>query len=136
MKEVYTVLVKRDGDMFLVYVPDIDQMTQGTDMYNAMVMARDLLGLYSLDNELPVPSSIDEGRVIAREKADPNLDNFTISDGTAIFVDIDTVEYQRKLNTKSIRRNVSLPMWLNDKADAAGINVSRVLQDALIEKLG
>ena len=105
-------------------------------MYNAMVMARDLLGLYSLDNELPVPSSIDEGRAIAREKADPNLDNFTISDGIAIYVDIDTVEYQRKLNTKSIRRNVSLPMWLNDKADAAGINVSRVLQDALIEKLG
>ena len=38
--------------------------------------------------------------------------------------------------TKPVRRNVSLPSWLNHAADVAGINVSKVLQEALINVLG
>ena len=49
---------------------------------------------------------------------------------------MDLVEYRRKIDTKVVRKNVSLPSWLNYEADKAGINVSRVLQDALISVLG
>ena len=47
-------------------------------------------------------------------------------------VDVDLVEYRRKIDTKVVRKNVSLPSWLNYEADKAGINVSRVLQRYLL----
>lgn len=50
-------------------------------------------------------------------------------------VDIDFTEYSRRNETKSVRRNVTLPSWLNQEADRAKINVSKVLQDALLLKL-
>lgn len=46
------------------------------------------------------------------------------------------IEYRRKVDTKVVRKNVSLPSWLNYEADRAGINVSRVLQEALMNVLG
>ena len=50
-------------------------------------------------------------------------------------VDIDFTEYRKKVDNKSVRRNVTIPNWLNREAAAAHINVSRVLQEALKEKL-
>ena len=37
---------------------------------------------------------------------------------------------------KAVRKNISLPSWLNEKAEKEGINFSRVLQEALLDKLG
>ncbi|SFG37533.1 hypothetical protein SAMN05660649_01472 [Desulfotomaculum arcticum] len=39
-------------------------------------------------------------------------------------------------NNRAIRRTVSIPGWLDVKAAEAGISLSKVLQDALKEKLG
>ena len=72
-----------------------------------------------------------------------NMENIDISKGTfsssgksfVSMVDANTKEYRRKINTTPVRRNVSLPTWLNDEVNASGINVSRFLQDALIERL-
>ena len=36
---------------------------------------------------------------------------------------------------KTVRRNVSLPSWLNKEAEDAGLNVSKALQEVLIDKL-
>ena len=133
MKSVYPVLISRDGNDYLVYIPDIDRMTSGSSFYDAIFMARDLLGTWSLDSQLPEPSTVEEAIRIAKEKADD--EDFTWSAGDPVYVDIDTEEYKRKLNTKSVKKNCTIPFWLNDKAEAAGINFSRVLQDALIEIL-
>lgn len=43
---------------------------------------------------------------------------------------------RRKIDVKTVRRNVTLPNWLNREAEEAHINVSKVLQEALIAKLG
>lgn len=102
-------------------------------MYDAIYMARDLLGTWSLDQELPAPSSIEDAIQITKEKADD--EDFTWSAGFPVLVDIDTEEYKKKLDTRSVKKNCTIPSWLNDKAEAAGINFSRVLQEALIEKL-
>jgi post-segregation antitoxin (ccd killing protein) len=50
-------------------------------------------------------------------------------------VDIDFSEYRKKIDNKTIRRNVALPSWLNYEAEHSGINVSRTLQEALITTL-
>ncbi len=45
-------------------------------------------------------------------------------------VDVDFLEYRRKNDIKTVRRNVSLPSWLDVEAEKAGINVSALLQMA------
>ena len=57
------------------------------------------------------------------------------SEGVLTYVDVDFSEYRKKVDTKTVRRNVALPSWLNYEAEHAGINVSRVLQEALMSVL-
>lgn len=67
-----------------------------------------------------------------------NIENATFTDeGKTVvsLVDIDSSEYRRKIDTRTVRRNVALPSWLNYEAEHAGINVSRVLQEALMKVL-
>lgn len=40
------------------------------------------------------------------------------------------------LDNKTVRRNVTIPNWLNQEAEKAHINVSKVLQEALMSRLG
>lgn len=101
-------------------------------MSNAIEMARDAIELTCVSmeddgKEVPVPS----------EMLDVNSGTFSNGGVTILsFVDIDSSEYRRKIDTKVVRKNVSLPSWLNYEADKAGINVSRVLQEALVNVLG
>ena len=50
-------------------------------------------------------------------------------------VDIDFNDYRKKNDLKAVRRNATLPNWLNQEAEKSGINVSAVLQEALKQKL-
>jgi post-segregation antitoxin (ccd killing protein) len=52
------------------------------------------------------------------------------------FVDIDFNAYRRENDNRSVRKNLSLPSWLNDRAEKAGVNFSQVLQEGLKVRLG
>ena len=39
-------------------------------------------------------------------------------------------------DNKAVRRTVSVPRWLDEAASAANLSLSRILQDALKERLG
>ena len=128
-KMVYPVVFKEnkmDKVPFWVYVPDLDCSTQGTDFANAIEMARDVINLTIVDMEdekkdVPVPGDI----------------NYVVKDGEFIsYVDVDPVAYRIKLKNLSVRKNCTLPQWLACKAEEAGINFSKVLQEALTERLG
>lgn len=133
MKNVYPVFIKKEKKDYLVYLPDVDDYTSGKTFYDAINMARDLLGALSLETKLPSPSDSEKAKRIAEEKADDP--DFKFSDADITYVDIDTEEYKKKLDTRSVKKNCTIPAWLNDKAEAAGVNFSRALQDALIKKL-
>ena len=102
-------------------------------MNDAITMARDAIELKCVSmeddkEEIPNPSDISE----------LNANNGTFADeGETIisFVDIDSTEYRKKIDTRTVRRNVALPSWLNYEADQAGVNVSRILQEALMNTL-
>lgn len=132
MRTVYPVLFTKTNEVILVEVPDLEILTQGTDMNNAIDMARDAIELKCVSMEdakedIPVPSEI----------LDVKGGTFS-NEGTTIvsYVDIDSSEYRKKIDTRTVRRNVALPSWLNYEAEHAGINVSRVLQEALMNTLG
>ena len=137
MKQVYPVLIAEYKKDFLVYVPDMEIYTEGKSMVDAIEMARDAIGLKGIDFEddgkaIPLPST----REGAINRAKEDADIFDYSTGILTLVDVDFYEYRRRVDNKAVRRNVTLPNWLNAEAEKAQLNVSRVLQDALISILG
>lgn len=141
MKQVYpTFIVSADdgsGHPYLVCVPDMEIFTEGDSLADAIEMARDAIGLAGISMEdngdaLPIPST----RESAVKKVKDCTDIVDFSKGILTYVDVDFSEYRRKNDTKTVRRNVALPSWLNYEAEHAGINVSRVLQEALMNILG
>ena len=71
----------------------------------------------------------------AIEKVRKDTEDIDFSKGVLTYVDVDFTECRKKVDTKTVRRNVALPSWLNYEAEHAGINVSRVLQEALMDVL-
>ena len=119
-------------DTYLVYIPDINGMTEGYGLEDAVNMARDYIGCTfydKSDDSIPKASKIADIDISKGEFAGKG-------DSFVSLVDTDLDADRKKMDNKPVRRNVSLPSWLNKKANEAHINVSRVLQDALIDKLG
>lgn len=136
MKQAYPTFIAQKDQTYLVYVPDMDIYTEGNSLADAIEMARDAIGLKGIDMEndkkvFPEPST----REMSVQKAQENAEIFDYSQGILTYVDVDFAQYRRKLDTRTVRRNVTLPSWLNYEAERAGINVSRVLQEALMQVL-
>ena len=85
------------------------------------------------DNKEDLPTPSDQTTVMEKVKQD--IEDIDFSKGVLTYVDVDFSEYRKKVDTKTVRRNVALPSWLNYEAEHAGINVSRVLQEALMNVL-
>ena len=127
MKAAYPIIMSRGKEHIVVFVPDFNINTQGADYADAMEMARDAIGLMGIDME-------DENEAIPQPT--PLCDVAAENDAEVItLVDVDFAEYRRKNDMRTVRRNVSLPSWLNAEADKAGLNVSAVLQAALKQAL-
>lgn len=127
MKTAYPIVMSQGAEYIIVYVPDFDINTQGTDYADAIEMARDAIGLMGIDMEdekepIPCPSDMS---AISKEHAE---DIITL-------VDVNFADYRRKNDMRTVRRNVSLPSWLNAEAEKAGVNVSAILQAALKREL-
>ena len=127
MKAAYPIVMSKGAEHIVVFVPDFNINTQGVDYAEAMEMARDAIGIMGIDMEdekepIPRPSDVS---TISKERED---DVITL-------VDVDFAEYRRKNDMRTVRRNVSLPSWLNAEADKAGVNVSAILQTALKQEL-
>ncbi|WP_195479291.1 hypothetical protein [Coprococcus comes] len=50
-------------------------------------------------------------------------------------VTVDVAEYAKTHFTTSVRKNLTIPSWLNDAAMKQHINFSQVLQEALLQKI-
>lgn len=136
MKNVYPVIftpLNDEKNTVLVEVPDMNILTEGYGMPDAIYMARDAIGLKGINMEdegrdIPVPSEISVIDASAGTFAEDGK-------GYVSLVDIDFTEYRRRIDNKTVRRNVTIPNWLNQEAEKAHLNVSRVLQEALMVKL-
>ncbi|MGN0352973.1 MAG: type II toxin-antitoxin system HicB family antitoxin [Roseburia sp.] len=136
MREVYPAIftpLNDEKNTVLIEVPDLQILTEGFGMADAVEMARDAIGLKGIcyedeGRELPQPSLMSDIDVSKGTFAEDGV-------GCVSLVDIDFAEYRRKVDNKTVRRNVTLPNWLNQEAEKAHINVSRVLQEALMMKL-
>lgn len=128
MNKVYPIIVHaKTGDSHYVEIPDIDRGTQGTDHADAMAAARDAICLWAITEQ-------DEGRTIPEPSP---LEAVTVPEGAFVtLVDVDFDAYRRALDTRAVRKNCTIPSWLNEAAERQGVNFSAILQQALISQLG
>ena len=137
MEKTYFTFIKKSGEDYLVYVPDMEVYTEGRSVFDAIAMARDAIGLKGVEMEddgIALPDTSDKEAAIAKAKAEADAD-FDFSDGLLTLVDIDFTAYRNKLRNKAVKKNCTIPYWLNKKAEEMDINFSKVLQEALIVKI-
>ncbi len=141
MKIIYPVIFTEVDTNILIEVPDLGILTEANaegqrkgTIADAIAMARDAIGMKCIHMEdegieLTQPTKLSEVNVSKGVFADEGI-------GIVSLVDVDLVAYRRLVDNKAVRRNVTLPNWLNVEAEKAHINVSKVLQEALMSVLG
>lgn len=127
MREAYPIYLEQQNDKkYLVYVPDFDSYTEGKNMADAIKMARDLIGAMGISLE-------DENEI--KPKPFSNKYKATKKEIMSI-VDIDFAEYRTSLDLKPVRKNCTIPKYIEVAAEKKGINFSKVLTEALAVELG
>ncbi|MCI1903089.1 MAG: type II toxin-antitoxin system HicB family antitoxin [Enterococcaceae bacterium] len=133
MKEnilVYPIVISHEKDPsgfdYFVSIPDLDGFTQGKDLADAIEMARDYIGNMLIELErsgkkLPEPNSV-------KFEIDPH--------DIKTLVDINLKKFKAQSDNKVIKKTLSIPSYLNELGNEAGINFSQTLTEALKEKLG
>ncbi|MCM1157360.1 MAG: type II toxin-antitoxin system HicB family antitoxin [Bacteroidales bacterium] len=111
---------------YTVEIPDLPGcVSEGKDLIDAIEMGTDAASGWILD-ELEdghnIPSPSDSATLVVPDGA---LVNLLVLDITA---------YSEKYGQKTIRKNITIPAWLNTYGERNNINFSKVLQDALVQK--
>lgn len=142
MKVIYPVCIFQTKDEFMAFVPDLDtNNTYGDTLEEALYMVQDLIATYILEdlddmskNKIPHQSKIEDIDIDKVQKKWEMSDKDILRKfKTLVVVDLD--EFAQKWSNKSVRKNVTIPQWLNTKAENENINFSQVLQEALKQKL-
>ena len=109
-----------DGS-FSITFPDLPGcISEGKSLGNAMYMAQSALTQwmeYLVDKRQTIPSASNFNSLETAQGEFVNLVRAEVKDGRAV------------------KRTVSIPKWMDDKVIESGLSLSRVLQDALKERL-
>ncbi|MDR2598904.1 MAG: type II toxin-antitoxin system HicB family antitoxin [Oscillospiraceae bacterium] len=122
MDYVYPAIFHTNEDKsFTISFPDLSGcLSEGKSLANAMYMAEQALTQwieYLIDSKqnIPTPSNLDNVKTKHNE-----------------FVNLVRIEIKEN---RAIKRTVSLPKWMDDKASDMGLSLSRVLQEAVVKKI-
>ncbi len=127
MKTAYPIILKEGSkNNYIVFIPDFNINTEGADIATAIEMARDAIGILGIDIEddsenLPKPSKLE------KIKAEYQ--------GIVTLIDVDFEAYRKKNDLRAVRKNCTIPSWLNVEAEKAGLNFSAILQTGLKKEL-
>ena len=128
-KYVFPAIFTPEESGYTILFPDVKNcFTEGDNLTEALENANDVLCmmLYDLERygkEIPVASSVASIQV-------------NISSGEFVsLISCDTIEYRKFHDSRAVKKTLSIPSWLNEMAEKAGINFSGTLQDALKKQL-
>ena len=120
---VYPAVFHPNSDgTFTVTYPDLPGcISEDKDLSGAIAMAQSALAQwveYLIDSGASVPQA---SRV--RD----------VTCGSEEFVSLIRAEIR---DSRAVKRTVSIPKWMDEQVSASGLSLSRVLQDALRDRLG
>ncbi len=128
MKLIYPAIFTpfEEGEGFTVTVPDLPGcISEGNSLVEAIDMGADaasgwILGELEEGNSFPAPSDL-----TAIEVSEPDFVSLLV-------LDVDA--YAEHYGTQTVRKNITIPAWLNTYGEKNQINFSKVLTDALLQK--
>ena len=123
MQLTYPAIFYEGEGGFAVEVPDLPGCVSGGDtLAEAILMGTDAASgwvLTELEDGKPAPAAS------PIKKIKPEAGGFV----SILVLDMDA--YAEKYGNKAVRKNLTIPAWLNTYAEAKHINFSKVLQDSL-----
>ena len=132
MKERYSYLAvfTYDEDGIVIEFPDLPGCYPCADKDNteeALKNAQEALGLHIWGMEqdaefLPEPSTINQLTLEPKQ--------------VPVLINVFMPPIRERINSKFVKKTLSLPAWLAAKAEEDGVNCSRIFQNALMEYLG
>ncbi len=139
MLSMYPACFFQESNGYSVVFPDLNWLsTCGDTFEQAMEMAVECLAGYihtcQMDGDtIPKPSNLSDinPKAIAKE-LDPE---FPVCEAFVNMVSVDVEAYAKEHFEKSVKKTLTIPIWLNNAAIEKGINFSQVLQEALKAKL-
>jgi predicted RNase H-like HicB family nuclease len=126
MKYIYPAVISK-GEFFTVTFPDLKGCyTQGKDLAEALEMGEDALNMWLFDRE-------SRGLEVI-----PFTENYKSEnpDDIVTLISADTERYRRQISNVSVKKTLTIPMWLNEQALEKNVNFSAVLQKGLQKELG
>lgn len=130
MKYIYPVCIY-PGDLggYTVIVPDLPGcVTEGETIADALEQAVDAASGWVLDE-------LEEGKKAPKASAPENVKADEYENGLVSVIMLDIDAYAEKYGSKAVRKNCTIPAWLNTAAEKANLNFSQILQTALQERL-
>ena len=112
---------------YSIRFPDLEGCyTCGESITDALMMGQDALAftLYDYEKEgRKLPTASPPSAILLNEREFIN------------YIACDTIEYRKRQNTKTIKKTLTIPEWLNEAAIERNLNFSQTLQEALIAKI-
>ncbi|WP_455257394.1 type II toxin-antitoxin system HicB family antitoxin [Peptoniphilus asaccharolyticus] len=124
---IYPAIFDYDEDGISISFPDLPGCLSCADNdEEALIMAEDVLGLWmeNLEEEkadIPTPSKL--------------VDIPTSENQKTILVDVWMPTIRKAINNKAIKKNLTIPQWLDIMAREKDLNFSFILQEALKREL-
>ena len=127
-KRIYPAIFHpEDVGGYSLHFPDLPGcISEGDTLPEALEMAQDALGIYLY--------SLQQNKENFPEASKP--ESLKIDKGDFItLVEWDELEYLRRTDNKAVKKTLTLPAWMNTKAEELQINFSKTLQEAILQKI-
>lgn len=126
-KYVYPAVFTKEDSCYSIHFPDFESCyTSAESVTEGLEMANDVLCLVLYDMEQDGREAPQASEV----NAVPHSENEFVT-----LVACDTDWYRRYYESKSVKKTLSIPAWLNDMAERNALNFSAILQAALKREL-
>jgi len=123
MRLTYPAIFYKGDGGYAVEIPDLPGCTSGgATLAEAIIMGTDAASGWVL-------TELEDGR--PTPKASPIEVIHPKNGGFISVLVLDMDAYSEKYGNKAVRKNLTIPAWLNTFAEAKHINFSKVLQDSL-----
>lgn len=123
MMFVYPAIFHQEDNAYWVEFPDLPGCQSfGDTLPETMAEAQEALAAYVL-------TLLEQGKPLAQPS---DIGAIIPEDGFTSLVACTIDQYKE---TRAVKKTLTIPSWLNDRATAMGVNFSQVLQEALITKI-